>query len=185
MASADQCPPEDLAAAMAALRADDQAGLSAVEALARRFPGDARLLFLQGSVLAELRRYDEARAAMTAAVDVAPDFAIARFQLGLLELTSGLPVEAEATWGPLKRLPQDAPLRVFAEGLAHLIRDEFPQTVTLLRRGIALNGEIPILNRDMQLIIDALTSDNLPPVPDEPVSSTHLLLQQFVKPTKH
>lgn len=185
MASAEQCPPEELAAVIATVRVDEPAGLSAVEALAKTYPGDARLPFLLGSVLASQRRYGEARVAMTAAVDLAPDFAIARFQLGLLELSSGLAVEAEQTLAPLERLPQDAPLRLFARGLVHLIRDEFPQTLELLRRGIELNRDIPVVNNDMQLIIDTLTSGVTPPPADDPISPTHLLLQQFAKTTKH
>ena len=51
------------------------------------------------------------------AVALAPDFLIARYQLGFFELTSGEVDNALATWGPLLRLPEDNYLRQFVEGM--------------------------------------------------------------------
>ena len=79
-------------------------GLAATDAALADYPADPRLLFLRGSLLAGLQRYDEARAAIAGAVELAPEFAIARFQLGFLQLTSGAAREAETTWAPLRRL---------------------------------------------------------------------------------
>jgi hypothetical protein len=179
------CPADQLNEALAAMGGDEQAALRAIDRLCAAFPADPRLAFLRGSLLASIRRYDDARGEMSRAVQLAPDFAIARFQLGFLELTSGLADAAEATWGPLVSLPGDHPLRLFAQGLKHLIHDEFASCVALLRAGIETNTENPPLNRDMELILTTLSADGLAPDADDPISPTHLLLRRYAKPVKH
>jgi predicted Zn-dependent protease len=71
-----------------------------IEALIVEFPDDARLHFLKGSSLIGEGRHIEGHQALTRAVALAPDFAIARFQLGLFQLTSGEADRALETWGP-------------------------------------------------------------------------------------
>ena len=182
-----ECPPEQLAGAAALVGEDAQKGARQIEALLASFPNDPRLRFLFGSVLASLGRYPEARDQMTAAVRLAPTYAIARFQLGLLELSSGDPSAAEATWRPLRDLPADHALRVLAGGLEHMARDEFAIAIEQLERGIALNAENPPVNADMRLLIDKMRDVLGATGTDaEPTSATHLLLQQYsVKPTRH
>src|ERR1700712_2563339 len=92
------CPGDALDALVAQLRHDDDGGLAKLGELLVSWPLDPRLHFLQGSVLAGLQRYDEGRRAMARAVDIAPDYALARFQLGFLELTSGRALDAVAVW---------------------------------------------------------------------------------------
>jgi hypothetical protein len=137
--------------------------------------------------LAGRGNYRAAWAAMRRAVDLAPDYVIARFQLGLLELTSGEPIAAQETWGPLHGLPRDNFVRLFVEGLCHLIRDEFAGAVRCLQDGIALNGENAPMNRDMQLVIDEIHFKQANGKTGEPaVSSVDLLLQQAAfKSRKH
>lgn len=187
-AEAIGCPPERLSAALEAAQADDALGLAAVEGLLVSYPGDPRLQFLRGSMLAGLRRYPEAREAMAAAISIAPGYAIARFQLGLLELTSGEPAAALSTWGPLQMLPPDNPLHLFAAGLTHMIRDEWAKTIAKLEKGIEGNTEILPLNRDMQMVINEcqrkLEGGGTEPG-GEPISAVQQLLQQFGKGTKH
>ncbi len=124
---------------------------------------------------------------MAEAVAIAPAYAIARFQLGFLELTSGDAAAAVSTWGPLGQLPQGDPLRLFSQGLQHLARDEFETAIELLERGVAANTEIPALNGDMRLIIDKTNETRVQgPAAEEPMSSAHMLLQQnAAKATKH
>jgi Flp pilus assembly protein TadD len=180
------CPQDRLAEVIAAAKADERRGLGVLDVVLRDYPGDARLHFLRGSLLAGLEQFDAAREAMTTAVRLAPGFWVARFQLGFLELTSGSPGAADATWRPLDALGQDHPLRVFANGLRHLARDEFAECVASLQRGIALNSENPAINADMQLILSRLATEGLTPRADEPVSAAQLLLQQYGgKPTRH
>ncbi len=138
-------------------------------------------------MLASIGRPIEALAALKRAVELAPDFAIARFQLGFFQLTSGEAVDALTTWGPIALLPEGHYLRFFVGGLTHLIRDEFPETVARLAEGMAANDENPALNHDMQLIIDKVTElQRLPASTDQPddavASATSFLLGQFADP---
>lgn len=177
------CPDNVLTPVLATLQDNDEIGLTGLAKLIDVHPFDPRLHFLQGSVLAGLQRYPEGRAAMQRAVEIAPEFGIARFQLGFLELTSGLASEAEATWAYFAGLADDQPFRVLSEGLNYMARDEFPEAVRLLRRGMALNTEHPLINNDMQLLLDEIgdraTAQSEVTETVEPQSATHILLQQF------
>ena len=150
------CPERELSDVVGQLRDDDQGGLATIGRYLQSWPLDPRLHFLKGSVLAGLQRYDEARGAMARAIEIAPDYALARFQLGFLDLTSGRAIDALGVWQPLGALPDDFPLRVLAEGLANLCADQFGEAVRLLRKGMALNAEHPLINGDMQLILDEI-----------------------------
>ena len=91
---------------------------------------------------------------LSRAVELAPDFHIARFQLGFFQLTSGESNSALKTWAPLDALPDDHYLKLFSAGLRNLTRDEFAECVELLYFGIKNNIENLPLNNDMKLIIE-------------------------------
>lgn len=150
----DLCSETELQALMGAMQADSGDELEQVDRLIADHPGDPRLHFLRGSILASIGRPIEALPALRQAVELAPDFTIARFQLGFFQLTSGEAANALSTWGPLAMLPEQNYLRMFVAGLTHLIRDEFAEAIAQLRAGIQANDENPPLNRDMQLIVD-------------------------------
>ncbi|HWE45778.1 MAG TPA: hypothetical protein VG407_07095 [Caulobacteraceae bacterium] len=170
---------------LARMRQGDEQGLEAAEQALGAHPDDARLHFLRGSILAGLQRYAEARQAMQTSVNLAPGFAIARFQLGLLVLCGGDAIGAETAWGPLHLLPEGAPLRLFVEGLDAMIRDEFEPAIRRLRDGIARNQENEPLNRDMSMLIDAMQAslDNAADAPPQ-ASGAQLLLQQYASKDK-
>lgn len=84
---------------MQAINANPEGQLLRVENLLHEFPDDARLHFLYGSTLIGDGRLIEGHRALTRAVEIAPDFAIARFQLGFFQLTSGEPASALQTFG--------------------------------------------------------------------------------------
>lgn len=181
------CPDEDLSALLQIIETDERQGRDSLDTVLRRYPEDPRLHFLRGSLLAAGRDYQEARIAMRRAVDLAPDYAIARFQLGFLLLTCGEPYAAQEAWGPLHGRPVDDYLRIFATGLAHLIRDEFAEADERLREGMRRNAENPALNGDMQRILDEM-KDRIFEARggEEPLSSAQLLLQQSAfKATRH
>jgi tetratricopeptide (TPR) repeat protein len=181
------CSDQQLQDLVEGLRIDEQTGLAKLERLELDHPLDARLPFLRGSVLAGLGRYPEAHDAMMCAVSTAPDYSLARFQLGLLELTSGDASAAITTWAPLDILPLTDPLRRFAIGLRHLIADDFDTAIACLRSGIASNSEHPLLNIDMQRVIESIANRAQPATfVEEPVSSTQTLLRQsLLRPTRH
>ena len=148
------CGDEAIQELLATAEEDSQRGVNAIDAVLVDFPDDARLHFLKGSLLIGLRRFIEAHGALSRAVALSPDFHIARFQLGLFELTSGEADAAIATWAPLKRLPAEHSLSIFVRGLEDLIADRFEQCIAALREGIAANDENLPLNRDMELVIE-------------------------------
>jgi tetratricopeptide (TPR) repeat protein len=178
------CDENELQELMTAMQSDDRDEMIRMDRLIAAHPEDPRLHFLRGSVLASIGRPIEALSSLKKAVELAPDFAIARFQLGFFQLTSGEAVDALATWGPIVLLPEGHYLRSFVGGLTHLIRDEFDETVLRLNEGIATNEENPALNRDMQLIIDQVVEIQRTAPPSDSgdagsASATSFLLDQF------
>lgn len=175
------CSEEEMVELIRVVQADSTNDIDAIDRLLTGYPHDPRLHFLKGSVLASAGKLLEAHTAMKIAVDIAPDFLIARFQLGFFELSSGEAQAALANWRPLEDLDDSHYLRRFVAGLTHLIRDEFELAVSNLREGIALNNENPPLNGDMQLIIDkciAIIQEKSSNEEDEIFSSTSMLLNQ-------
>jgi len=180
------CPEETLAELVELAGRDTERGLRRAEALLLEYGEDARLYFLKGSLLAALQRYAEAEKPMREAVEIAPDFHIARFQLGLLLLTSGETDKAVDVWRPLSRLEPTDALRLFAEGLQHMARDEFPQAEALLRQGIERNEAHPPLNADMQMVLERMREQAAAPPSEGASSEAHWLLQvSAAKQTKH
>lgn len=184
------CSDEEMAHLIQAMQSDAADELSLADRLIEAYPEDARLHFLRGSLLAGSSRPIEAHASLSRAVALAPDFALARFQLGFFELTSGEAARALATWEPLDALPADQYLAHFVRGLRHLIQDQFGEAIRELNEGIAVNVENPPLNRDMQLIIDEcrrLGGDASPPAAaaEEEASATSFLLDQLGRGTTH
>jgi len=153
------------------------------EELLTAFPEDPRLYFLKGSILAGDGQLIEAHQALTRAVEIAPDYEIARFQLGFFQLTSGESNNALKTWARLDMLPDSHYLKFFVIGLRHLIRDEFPECIQSLEDGIAANEETLPLNDDMRLLIkecEGLMSEASDVAADtDDMSATSALLNQF------
>lgn len=180
------CPPDELAQALALAGQDGDSGLARIENLLGAYPGDPRLHFLRGSILAGLKRYEAAMAAIASAVEIAPSFAVARFQLGLLHFTSGDAQSADQIWRPLLDLAEDEPLRLFARGLLALAQDDWRQTIALLERGIELNTANAPMNTDMKLVVEELRAKFGGEVEEGPVSSAQMLLRRYDLPgTKH
>lgn len=150
------CPDDKLTGLLASLQAKDGRELRNLNDLLADYPDDARLHFLKGSLQAGAQDFVGARASMYRAVEIAPDYAVARFQLGLLLLSSGEAGAAEEMWDPLQGLPADNYLRLFATGLRQMARDEFEGAIRALQEGLARNQENLAMNHDMQLVIDRI-----------------------------
>jgi len=118
-------------------------------------PRNGALHHLLGAMYAQLGMIDRALKELTAAVTLAPEQHMARFQLGLLHFTSGDIASAETVMEPLSALPDDEPLNLFRQGILYLARDEFEQSIACLTRGLELNTEHTSLNHDMQLLAEA------------------------------
>lgn len=151
---AELCDDVVMQQVLQAAGAEPEGGLAAIEAALADCPGDPRLHFLKGSLLIGQKRFVGAHRSMSRALEISPDYHLARFQLGFFELTSGEPDAALQTWLPLDVLPAGHWIRLFVEGLRHLAHDRFAECMASLREGIAANAENDPLNGDMLLIIE-------------------------------
>jgi len=169
------------------LNEDEKQGMADLEGLLAKHPKDPRLHFLKGSILAGNQNYRAARDVMRRAVELAPDYAVARFQLGFLLLTEGEPYAAQEVWGPLQSLPDRHYLKLMAGGLTHMINDRFDDAIDMLKAGMAQNQENPPLNGNIQMLIDEMRRKMAEGGgEEEPVSAVDMLLRQSPRnPTKH
>ncbi len=181
------CPPARLSAVLATANDNVGRALGELDALLADYPRDARLHFLKGSFQAGAGDFAAARVAMRHAVDLQPDFAVARFQLGFLLLTSGEPIAAQEAWGPLHSLPDGHHLRFFVDGLTHLIGNQFSDAIRCLEEGMVRNTENPPMNKDMQRIIDEIRARKLESEGGStaPSAVDFLLQQSIIKSTRH
>lgn len=149
----------------------------------QKYPGDPRLWLLIAGEHAQSSRWDAAEAAYITAIQINPGFAIARFQLGLLQLTSGRPTAAFATWQPLEGLQENHYLRLFKQGLEFLAQDSFEQAKQRLQAGIDSNQENPALNIDMQRMLTEITKlenpENGPPSNSDTPADEHVLISNY------
>lgn len=158
----------------ASARGDAALSLALLQEAGRRPDANGAVFFMLASESAQQGLMEQARDQMAKAVALAPGFALARFQWGLMHLTGGDAAMALQIWAPLgELLPEGHPqayLKRFHEGMQYLIGDQFQPAVEALRAGIAMNHENPPLNADMARIIDAiahLPGAPLGPLPDE------------------
>jgi Flp pilus assembly protein TadD len=119
-------------------------------------PGAAIPHFLMGANFAQAGLNDQAEAAYTSCLSRDPRLEIARFQLGLLQVTSGRPIVAQATWEPLLLLGDSSPLANFAQGFIEILKGDKPAAERFIHRGIALNSKNPSLNEDMRGVLSRL-----------------------------
>lgn len=156
----------------------------AIELLKRAIaadPSDARAHHLLGAEHAQLGLFDRAAEEMQRAIELDPQLDAARFQLGLLQLSSRQPQSAEATWQALGRLGDSHFYVLFRNGLLHLARDEFADAARCLRAGLEANHALEPLNRDMQAVlaqVEALRAEN---GGDDDSAGGHLFLDAYTR----
>lgn len=126
----------------------------AVERSASNF----KAVYLLAAQHAQIGLNDRAIEGFRKALEIEPQLAPARFQLGLLLLVNGRVDEALAAWQALGELPESDPFRHFKLGLEKLCRDDFAGAEESLQRGMALNRANPALNKDMQGVLDRMAA---------------------------
>jgi Flp pilus assembly protein TadD len=127
--------------------------ISLLKRAQNKAPKEGKIYYLLGAEHAQIGLYDRAAEEMTKAVALDPQLHTASFQLGLLHITSGRIDAATQAWQPLDALGGENPLFLFKTGMLHLVRDEFEQCATLLKKGMRLNYSNESLNQDMQRIL--------------------------------
>ncbi|MCW7540861.1 tetratricopeptide repeat protein [Aquabacterium sp. A7-Y] len=172
---------------------DPAAALAYLKQAVVKAPEHARAHWLLGAEYASLGMVDRARAGFERAVELDPDLHLARFQLGLLRLTSGDVEAAQDTWGPLDVLPEADPVRLFRDGLLHMVRDEFPQALEAVRQALATPGLDAALKRDMEMVLGRIEAAHehrpggagpeagtpLQPAEPEAPAESHLVLSAY------
>ncbi len=152
--------------ALAATRRDalDESDVLLRQALAMN-PAAAMPHFLRAANFAHADRHDLAEASYVACLTRAPSLAMARFQLGLLQLTGGRPAVARASWEPLLGLADAHPLKLFARGLLAMLEEDASGACRFIREGIAMNRDNVPLNVDMQALLQRLEHAEAPSAP--------------------
>jgi hypothetical protein len=194
------CDEPTIASLVEAMQSDRPDAMGQLDRLIDQYDSDARLCFMKASVLLGAGKPIEAHPWFVRSLQLAPDFAIARFQFGLFQLTSGEPAQALETWGRLDLLPDGHYLRSFVDGLRCLIRDDFEGVRQHFTLGMVANTENPPLNKDMSMLLRQIESLPAPHATgsssspslggdqatkerdegvEEELSETSILLQQF------
>lgn len=151
---------------------DDATAIAYMKEASSRPDADGTIHYLLGAHYAQIKMYDRAVNEMEAALALEPGLSIARFQLGLLWLTSGIADKALAVLAPLQELPDTDGLRHFGQGLCLLANDKLAESCAALAKGIELNNVNAPLNGDMQMMIDAITNAmNAPPPAADPAAN--------------
>lgn len=143
-----------------ALDATGRGALDESEALCQQAialaPGAPMPHYLRATNFADAGHYELAEACYTACLNRAPDFAIARFQLGLMQVTSGRPALGQATWELLLTLPDDDALKLFAQGFMLLLAEQWEPARAAFNRGIERNTVNAPLNDDMRGVLERM-----------------------------
>ncbi len=139
---------------MAASKANDaERAIACFRKASATAPEAALPQFLLGAEFAALGDMNAAESAFANATRLAPGFPMARFQLGLLQFSSGRAAIALLTWQPLLQLPDSDPLRHFAAGFELLAQDRFDDALHHFQQGIALNTDNRALTSDIEKVI--------------------------------
>ncbi len=182
-------PQAFLQAGLAASQANEPAqALACFERASAAAPAWAMPQFLIGSEYAALGEMDRAEAAIANAVLLDPTLHIARYQLGLLQYSSGRAAAALVTWQPL--LAENEPgLPDLVRGFAALAQDQLDQARRHFMAGLATTDLNPSVAGDVRKVLAGLanTGDDASsdPVPAQPGSTPHVLLSAYDKYRLH
>lgn len=140
----------------AAERGDHTTALRLLKAAAAAAPTDTAIAYRLGAEYAYLELFDAAEAEMARALAGGPEHPVARFHLGLLQITRGRFDDALATWRALDALPRAHALRCYKQAFEHLAADAFAPARARLEAGLASSGSAPVLDREMRRLRDNL-----------------------------
>ncbi|MBN8800772.1 MAG: tetratricopeptide repeat protein [Stenotrophomonas acidaminiphila] len=138
----------------------DAEAVALLKVLSGRSPGNPLAHYLLAAQHAQAGLLDRAEQGFRRAVALAPEFAMARFQLGQLMLVKG---DGAAAAHEFRAVRSDDPaVAHYAEGLCALAEDRLADALGALRQGLALPQAIPALAQDMQRLVGATGVSVLP-----------------------
>jgi len=144
-------------------------------------PASALPHFLLASEQASAGDFALAELSFANALLLAPDFALARYQLGLLQFSSNRAPVALLTWQPLFQLPQEDALLHFVRGFAALAHNAFGESLAHFRQGLQCQPANPALCSDILQVVEAverLESGEVAPAQEE-TAAAHVLLSAY------
>jgi len=112
--------------------------------------------FLLGAEFAALGDINRGETAFANATRLMPQFPMARYQLGLLQFSSGRAAIALLTWQPLLQLPQTHPLPHFVAGFASLAQDRLAEALEHFEQGLPLNKDNDALSGDIAKVMNGI-----------------------------
>lgn len=144
-------------AGVAASRSNDSARAVSLWAQASEaLPSWGLPHFLIGSEYASQGEWEKAEAELASAVLLAPELLLARYQLGLLQFSSGRAAAALVTWQPLLANEQDPALSDFVQGFTALAQDLFEEARAHFGRGLDRPGANPAVAADVRKILEKM-----------------------------
>lgn len=147
-------------------------------------PEHAAARHLLAAAFAQIGRIDEALAEFEHALERNPTMAVARFQYGLLLFSSGKMTEARDIWSQLASLGKAHVLNRFAAILECMQEGRLDVARRLALSALADNKDLPVINVDLQLLLDALPPaedvENVAAMSEEDVH--HVLLSSYAQP---
>ncbi|MFT3806736.1 tetratricopeptide repeat protein [Arenimonas sp.] len=133
----------------------------------------------------QLGMVDRAEAGFRRTVELAPDFPMARFQLGQLYLVKGDAESARAVLAPVAALPENMALGHYAKGLIAAANEDADHAIAELQAGLACEQDVPAMTADMQRVLDNLRAlqGGGQPAPTMPTgNAAPLYLSNYGKP---
>ena len=151
--------------------------------------------FLLASEYAAAGDYASAEACFAQTVLLAPAFHIARYQLGLLQFSSGRCHVAMITWAPLRMLPPDQPFPRLVDAFTALMSEHYLDARAQFTAAIPLAVNVG-LEADIRKLISRLdeqmgsekafgTTGGSTETEVQPESPNHVLLSNYAGKTFH
>jgi Flp pilus assembly protein TadD len=156
--------------------------LAALAAFARALglsPGDALGRFLLGSELAAAGKMEQAEVELLTAVAIAPQLQIARYQVGLLQFSSGRAALALAVWAQLLKDSPDSSLACFVRGFEAVAAGDFPAARGEFHKGLAVPPDNPAVAQDIRRVLERIPGAADAAHAPSPEHGSHVLLSNY------
>jgi tetratricopeptide (TPR) repeat protein len=161
---------ELLRLALEAIKSDrDAEAISMLKQILVREPEHLHATYLLAAQHAQIGMFDRAEIGLRKALSQAPDFGIARFQLGQLLTMKGEGAEARDVLLPLCD-GVDA-LASYARAISAMAAEDIAVAVQEIGRGLDLQQEIPALADDMRRLRERLAKDEPRPTKPDTMSA--------------
>lgn len=159
---------ELLRLSLSAIESDrDADAISMLKEIVARQPDHFQAVYLLAAQHAQIGMFDRAESEFRAAVEMAPDFPVARFQLGQLLAMSGRAEEARGILQPILE-GRDA-LGAYSRAMVALAEERADVGLREIEEGLALPQPIPALANDMRRLSQSLREAEPERTPTAPV----------------